>query len=211
MKELVIFDMDGVIVQTHQTSGAVMKEVVRDMFAVEASDDDLKNFYGISDYEFYSDMIARTGSDLLLETILAQQFARYNHRLKNEVDATNGIIALIQEIAILHQVAICSGSTREQVDIVIERFHLQDCIAMSVSCDDVKMGKPDPEGYLMILGSLDAEPSSAIAIEDSPAGIAAAKAAGLAVIGFDNGLNQDITAATYQISDIRQVVQLVKE
>lgn len=209
MKELVIFDMDGVIVQTHQTSGAVMREVVKDIFNIEATDADLKNFYGISDYEFYSEIIARTGSNLLLDTVLEQQFARYNHRLKNEVAATDGIAALIHELARIHQIAICSGSTRAQVDVVIDRFNLRDHIAMSMSCDDVQKGKPDPEGYLVILDTLGVEPGSAIAVEDSPAGIEAAKAAGIEVIGFDNGLSQDITAATYQISNIRDVVQLI--
>lgn len=80
---------------------------------------------------------------------------------------------------------------------------------MSMSCDDVQKGKPDPEGYLVILDTLGVEPGSAIAVEDSPAGIEAAKAAGIEVIGFDNGLSQDITAATYQISNIRDVVQLI--
>lgn len=140
MKELIIFDMDGVIVQTHQTSGTVMQEVVRDVFNIEASDKDLQNFYGISDYEFYSEIIARTGLDIQLDAVLEQQFSRYNHRLKNEVAATEGIATVIQELAGTHQIAICSGSTREQVDIVIDRFNLQNCIAMSVSCDDVKKG-----------------------------------------------------------------------
>jgi HAD superfamily hydrolase (TIGR01509 family) len=210
MKELIIFDMDGVIVQTHRTSGAVMKEVVKDIFNIDATDADLKNFYGISDYEFYSEIIARTGLNVLLDTVLDQQFTRYNHRLKNEVEATDGVVSLIQDLSALHQIAICSGSTRAQVDIVIDRFNLRDHIAMSVSCDDVQKGKPDPEGYLVILDALGVEPNSAIAVEDSPAGIEAAKAAGLDVIGFDNGLNQDISAATYQISAIGEVIQLIK-
>lgn len=202
--------MDGVIVQTHRTSGAVMKEVVKDIFNIDATDADLKNFYGISDYEFYSEIIARTGLNVLLDTVLDQQFTRYNHRLKNEVEATDGVVSLIQDLSALHQIAICSGSTRAQVDIVIDRFNLRDHIAMSVSCDDVQKGKPDPEGYLVILDALGVEPNSAIAVEDSPAGIEAAKAAGLDVIGFDNGLNQDISAATYQISAIGEVIQLIK-
>jgi HAD superfamily hydrolase (TIGR01509 family) len=201
--------MDGVIVQTHQTSGAVMREVVKDIFNIDATDEDLQKFYGISDYEFYSEIIARTGSAILLNSVLEQQFARYNHRLQNEVVATDGIVTVIQELARTHQVAICSGSTRAQVDIVIDRFNLRDHIAMSVSCDDVKKGKPDPEGYLHILTRLATAPSFAMAVEDSPAGIVAAKAAGIEVIGFDNGLGQDIAAASYQVSDIRDVVQLI--
>lgn len=201
--------MDGVIVQTHQTSGAVMREVVKDIFNIDATDEDLQNFYGISDYEFYSEIIAHTGSTILLNSVLEQQFARYNHRLQNEVVPTDGIVAVIQELARTHQIAICSGSTRAQVDIVIDRFNLRNYIAMSVSCDDVKKGKPDPEGYLRILSHLAVDSSSAIAVEDSPAGIVAAKAAGIEVIGFDNGLGQDITAATHQISDMRDVVQLI--
>lgn len=209
MKKLVIFDMDGVIVQTHQTSGAVMKEVLREIFNIEATEEDIKNFYGISDYEFYSEIISRTGSEILLDTVLKLQFARYNHRLQNEVESTAGIIPLITELANKYQVAICSGSARTQVDIVINRLNLTDLIAMSISCDDVIHGKPDPEGYLMILRTLDIDSSCAIAVEDSPAGIAAAKAAGLEVIGFDNGLNQDISSATYKISEMKEVLQLI--
>jgi beta-phosphoglucomutase-like phosphatase (HAD superfamily) len=81
---------------------------------------------------------------------------------------------------------------------------------MSVSCNEVQNGKPDPEGYNSILEKLSISASDAIAVEDSPAGIEAALSAGIDVIGFDNKLQQDIAKATYYCDDMKKITSLIE-
>jgi beta-phosphoglucomutase len=83
------------------------------------------------------------------------------------------------------RLAVVSGAMRAEVDMVLRAADL-DVFEVIVSAEDVTQGKPDPEGYLLALRRLRLEAADAVAIEDSPPGIAAAKAAGLrcvAVLG----------------------------
>jgi beta-phosphoglucomutase len=76
-------------------------------------------------------------------------------------------------------VAVVSGSARVEIEPVLEAAGLTDAITLIVSSEDVARSKPDPEGYLIALHLLGIDPGDAAAVEDSEAGVAAAKAAGL--------------------------------
>ena len=76
-------------------------------------------------------------------------------------------------------VAVVSGSARAEIEPVLEAAGVRDAITAVVSVDDVTRSKPDPEGFLIALDLLGIEAAEAAAVEDSPAGVAAAKAAGL--------------------------------
>jgi HAD superfamily hydrolase (TIGR01509 family) len=79
--------------------------------------------------------------------------------------------------------AVVSGSARAEIEPVLEAAGIRDAFAAVVSLDDIRRSKPDPEGYLIALHLLGVEPPGAAAVEDSPAGVAAAKAAGLYTVG----------------------------
>ena len=79
------------------------------------------------------------------------------------------------------RLAIVSGAVRSEVDMVLRAADI-DVFELIVSAEDVTRGKPDPEGYLLALQRLRLEAADAIAIEDAPPGIAAAKAAGLSCV-----------------------------
>jgi beta-phosphoglucomutase len=79
------------------------------------------------------------------------------------------------------RLAVVSGAVRSEVDMVLRAAGL-DVFEVIVSAEDVTRGKPDPEGYLLALRRLRLQAADAVAIEDSPPGIAAAKAAGLSCV-----------------------------
>ena len=79
------------------------------------------------------------------------------------------------------RLAVVSGAVRSEVDMVLRAADI-DVFELIVSAEDVTRGKPDPEGYLLALQRLRLEAADAIAIEDAPPGIAAAKAAGLSCV-----------------------------
>jgi HAD superfamily hydrolase (TIGR01509 family) len=95
-------------------------------------------------------------------------------------DETRAAIrAAAEEVAL----AVVSGSARAEIEPVLEAAGIRDRFTVVVSLDDIRRGKPDPEGYLIALHLLGVEPAAAAAVEDSPAGVAAAKAAGLYTVG----------------------------
>jgi beta-phosphoglucomutase len=85
----------------------------------------------------------------------------------------------VREAAEAVAVAVVSGSARAEIEPVLDAAGLTDAITLIVSSEDVARSKPDPEGYLIALHLLGIDSSAAAAVEDSEAGVAAAKAAGL--------------------------------
>jgi HAD superfamily hydrolase (TIGR01509 family) len=79
------------------------------------------------------------------------------------------------------RLAVVSGAVRSEIDMVLRAAGLE-VFEVIVSAEDVTRGKPDPEGYLLALRRLRLQAAEAVAIEDSPPGIAAAKAAGLSCV-----------------------------
>jgi beta-phosphoglucomutase-like phosphatase (HAD superfamily) len=80
-------------------------------------------------------------------------------------------------------VAVVSGALRAEVEPVLEAAGIAGAIRVTVTADDVRLGKPDPEGYLRAAELLGVAASEATAFEDTEAGIAAAKAAGMRCVG----------------------------
>jgi len=99
-------------------------------------------------------------------------------------------------------VAIVSGAYRREIEPVVERAGLADAVGVLVAADDVTRGKPDPEGYLRALEALaDLEPADVVAFEDTEAGIASARAAGLRCVAVRGTLPDERLAAAEAIVD----------
>jgi beta-phosphoglucomutase-like phosphatase (HAD superfamily) len=88
-------------------------------------------------------------------------------------------------------IAICSGARRHEIEPLVDRFNVRHHFQTIVSADDVRIAKPDPEGYRKACEILSVAPHEAVTIEDSPRGIAAAKAAGVRVIAVGHSFKQD--------------------
>ena len=94
----------------------------------------------------------------------------------------------VRQAAEIADVAVVSGSARAEIEPMLEAAGLTGSITLIVSADDITRSKPDPEGYLIALHLLGIEPSNAAAVEDSEAGVAAAKAAGVYCVGVTTTL-----------------------
>jgi beta-phosphoglucomutase len=97
----------------------------------------------------------------------------------------------VREAADQVAVAVVSGSARAEIQPVLDAAGLSPSITLLVSSDDIRRSKPDPEGYLIALHLLGVNASGATAVEDSEAGVAAAKAAGLYTVGVTTTLPAD--------------------
>ena len=98
--------------------------------------------------------------------------------------------------------AICSGAARVEIEPVVEAAGLADCFRAIVSSNDVVHGKPDPEGYDKTLALLEADPAEAVVFEDTEAGIASARAAGVGrVLAMRTTLEPHRLAAADELID----------
>jgi HAD superfamily hydrolase (TIGR01509 family) len=90
--------------------------------------------------------------------------------------------AAVRSAAARVPLAICSGAARAEIEPVLAAAGLSSCFRAVVSADDVVAGKPDPEGYERALALLAAEPAEAVVFEDTAAGVASARAAGVGTV-----------------------------
>jgi haloacid dehalogenase superfamily, subfamily IA, variant 3 with third motif having DD or ED len=114
--------------------------------------------------------------------------ARFEERL-HATEPRPGIVACLDEARALGlRLAVASSSSRAWVEGHLARLGLADRFELTRTSDDVARTKPDPELYLSACAALGVAPAEAVAFEDSPNGIRAAKAAGLACVAFPNPL-----------------------
>jgi len=103
--------------------------------------------------------------------------------------------------------AICSGAARAEIEPVVEAAGLAACFETIVSSDDVAHGKPDPEGYAKALAALDVDPADSLVVEDTEAGIAAGRAAGVGrVVALQTTLDPHRLAEADELIDRLDVV-----
>jgi beta-phosphoglucomutase len=110
--------------------------------------------------------------------LVERKIARYRELADGSTvtaEARQAVHAAAEAVA----VAVVSGSARAEVEPVLAAAGLTDAVRLIVSADDIERSKPDPEGYLLALRRLGLGPDDAVAVEDSEAGVAAAKAAGI--------------------------------
>jgi HAD superfamily hydrolase (TIGR01509 family) len=181
----VVFDLDGVLIQSEEVWDAVRERYVRErggrydadvqraMMGMSAPEWSrfLHEDAGIPDEP---EAINRDVVELMLET--------YRH----ELPLLPGAVEAVRRVAEAFPLALASSSNRAIFEEVLELAGLTDCFRATVSSEEVERGKPAPDVYLEAARRLGAAPSSCAAVEDSHAGIRSAKSAGMRVIAIPN-------------------------
>ncbi len=178
----ILFDFDGVIADTdnhhiaawQRTLSAMGWQIVDEVAARAAEIDDRK---------FLADLFARHDihSDKIEEWVGRKQSLTVK-MLRESPRLYPGVASLIRKLHGRVRLAIVSGTWRENVQAVLDAADLAGCFDTLVGKEDVTTSKPDGEPYLLALRRLRLSPRSTIALEDSPTGLASARAAGIPVI-----------------------------
>jgi HAD superfamily hydrolase (TIGR01509 family) len=129
--------------------------------------------------------------------------------VRHEVDARPGAVELVARLTALEGVSLglASNSPRYLVDDALATAGLADAFEVIVTSDDVEHAKPAPDIYRLACERLGVSPSDAIALEDSASGVAAAKAAGLTVIGVPQFAETDVSAADRVIDSLEELLE----
>jgi beta-phosphoglucomutase len=182
----IVFDFDGVIVDSEPAHGRGL-ELAAAALGMSIREPNPRWYVGLGDRECFL-RIAETNarqlsSDQLQELIRlkAEEFSRASR--EGYITPYPGAVELVRESAERFSIALCSGSHARDILPILERLRIAPCFRTVVTADDVSRNKPDPEGYLLAAERLGSEPGRCTTIEDSPAGISAARAAGYRVIG----------------------------
>ena len=196
MLRSVIFDFDGVITDSEVLHLRSFNRVLG-RFNVEISSKDYYQTYlGLSDFDCYRALI-KNGVLRISERQIPGLVEQKN-RIFEELARTEGrtIEGVHKFLKMLYQnkvpMSICSGALGSEIEMLLEEADLRYFFSVIVSAEQVKKGKPDPEGFLLTLQRLNKgrmepiEANQCIVIEDSHWGLAAASAAGMHTIAVTN-------------------------
>jgi HAD superfamily hydrolase (TIGR01509 family) len=187
----VIFDMDGVIVDSEPYSMQALIDVLRH-YGIDPSEEDLRQSYGRRVRDDFVDYFCRYGVEADLNTAIAHKHARYYHLAAGRLQPFPGVMPLIRR---LHhhgyRLALASSGDRVKVAFGMQALGLNGTFEAVVCGDDVTHSKPDPEIYLTAAQRLRIPPAECVAIEDAPAGVKAVKRAGMCCIAVTNSVARE--------------------
>jgi len=181
----VVFDMDGVIVDTEQVWDEVRQQLVAD-WGGRDSPTAQRAMMGMSSPEWSRYMHDELGLSQAPEEINQEVVRRMLDRYRDDVPLINGAVDVVRDLAKAFPLAVASSSNRPLIDAVLETAGIAGCFAATVSSEEVGRGKPSPDVYLEAARRLGVAPRLCAAVEDSANGIRAAAVAGMHVVAYPN-------------------------
>jgi HAD superfamily hydrolase (TIGR01509 family) len=196
--DAVIFDMDGVIVDSEvhwkTTEGFFLQSLIPGWSA-----NDQDRIIGLGVLDLYTILVDTYHLQKTKEQFLEIYQEMANKIYGQKVSLIDGFTDLLTALNTNHiPVALASSSPLSWINIMLERFDLRDNFQVVVSADELPgQSKPSPAIYILTATRLDVRPERCIAIEDSMNGVLSAKNAGMFCVGFRNGFNneQDLSRA----------------
>ncbi len=186
-RDAVIFDMDGILVDTEPLQFRAAERVFREQIGLTITQEEMLPFVGVRNIEAWESLRQLYSLPGTAQELSEAQSRFYEPLLRDEAEIMEGAPELVAQVAAMgYAVAIASSSPRWQVDIVVDRLGLVPLLDAVASGEEVRLGKPAPEIYLLAADRLHVSPSRCVAVEDSQAGTAAARAAGMHVIAVPN-------------------------
>jgi HAD superfamily hydrolase (TIGR01509 family) len=183
--EAVVFDMDGVLVDSEQLWDEIREELARERGG-RWSERAQADMMGMSSPEWSRYMHEVVGLAESPAEINAEVVRRLLARYDVELPLLPGAVEAVERIAARWPLGIASSSNREVIDAVLDRAGIAHLFRATVSSEEVARGKPAPDVYLEAAQRLGIDATSCAAIEDSRNGIRSAHHAGMRVVAIPN-------------------------
>jgi beta-phosphoglucomutase len=198
--DAVIFDFDGVIVDTERLHYEALQRVLSPLGLGITWVEYVQTYIGFDDRGVFQNRFQKDGLALTtaeLSGLVKQKAVLFHHMVAAETPTPfPGVVELMHGLAGRIPLALCSGALGSDIEPVFRALNLHGLFDLLVTADDVPMSKPDPACYRLAVERLSAHhdrtlnPAACLAIEDTPAGITAAKGAGLKVLALTNSYDR---------------------
>lgn len=200
----VIFDMDGVLIDAREWHYESLNKALR-LFGTEISRyDHLVTFDGLP--------TKKKLEMLSIEQNLPKKLHQFINDLKQEytweivysqckpIFQHRYALSKLKDMG--YNIAVCSNSIRQTIDLMMDKSGLSPYLAFSLSNQDVEKGKPDPEIYIKAIDRLRLNPCECLVVEDNQNGVKAASGAGAHILKVDNPSDVSLNNILYRIKEI---------
>jgi HAD superfamily hydrolase (TIGR01509 family) len=206
--EAVVFDLDGVIIDTEEVWEDVRRGYVAE-FGREFLPDSQDRMMGMSTGEWSRHLAVEVGVPRTPEQVAADVLARMAERYRTALPLIPGSVEAVRRVAARYPLGLASSSARILIDQVLDTAGLAGAFQVTLSTEEVARGKPHPDVYLTATEKLGLAPAVCAAVEDSSNGLRAAGAAGLVVIAVPHGVYPPapdaLAMASLVVSDLREL------
>jgi HAD superfamily hydrolase (TIGR01509 family) len=190
---VVIFDFNGVVVDDEPLHFELFQRVMAEEGLILTEEIYREKYLGYDDRGCFIAALSDAGRKDTgqIDRLIARKAAYYREAFEKRFLLFPGVVELVRRLVERFPLAIASGALRDEIELVLDRADLRDCFRVIVAAEDVSACKPDPEGYLKALAALNSSGAAALAnqclvIEDSIAGVKAAKRAGMRCLAVTN-------------------------
>jgi HAD superfamily hydrolase (TIGR01509 family) len=208
-----IFDLDGLMIDSEPIALEVWRDIAAE-YDREVSEELYREVIGKT--PLFGNRLLRSKLDLPLgeDELLTEYWTRRTRMMCERVQPTPGLTKLLellkgQNVAM----AVASNSPRSYMEEVLEELDLARYFACILSSEDVQHGKPAPDIHTATMECLGIEPGEGLVLEDSPAGVKAAKAAGLTcfAVPSEEMMNEDFSEADEIFESLVDVLRRFQE
>ena len=185
MIEAVVFDLDGLLLDTEQVWDEVREKLTGERGG-RWQDRAQADMMGMSSTEWTRYMHDELGVPDSPEEINRLVVERMMERYREALPLVEGAVEAVRRLGERWPLGLASSSNRELIDLALELMGVTELFRVTVSSEEVERGKPAPDVYVEAARRLGVPPERVVAVEDSSAGIRSAKAAGMRVIAIPN-------------------------
>ncbi|HET9324127.1 MAG TPA: HAD family phosphatase [Gaiellaceae bacterium] len=185
MIDAVVFDLDGLLLETEQVWDEVREQLTRERGG-RWNDRAQADMMGMSSTEWSRYMHDELGLAEPPEELNRLVVERMQERYRDDLPLIDGAVEAVRRLGERWPLGLASSSNRPLIDLALERMGVAELFRATVSSEEVERGKPAPDVYLEAARRLGVPPERVAAVEDSANGIRSAKAAGMRVIAIPN-------------------------
>ncbi len=209
MLRAIFFDFNGVIVDDEFLHCSLFQKTLARQSIALSKEDYYQKYLGYDDHDAFGTVLKDQGKKVeesFLNQLIQEKAKYYQEEIQKQDLFIEGSVDFIKKLSSKYYLGIVSGALRSEIEAWLERGKIRDLFQILVGAEDVKRGKPNPEGYLKALDAVNRDyvssseivlPQECLVIEDSIWGIEAAHDAGMKCLA----LATSYKASELQIAD----------
>ncbi len=209
MLKAILFDMDGVIVDTEPLHRKAYFQMFNDM-DIDVSEELFTSFTGQATFNICEQLCTTFNLSQAPQELVQSKRAHFKHLFENDknLQLIDGVLDLIKnyfENGLT--LVLASSASMPNINRIFERFNLDTYFVAKLSGADLKASKPHPEIFLKAAAATGFDRSECIVIEDSTNGMKAANGAGIFCVGYksEHSVNQDYSFANLTINTFDEI------